>query len=274
MHPRRCLYYKAVLALLFQAALIDAFGPCHNYISTFRHLHEHATLLQQHATSSADEESSAHPRKEYLATCIPGLATYLEEELRECGVSETQVLSDAAVSFSAHDESTPLKVLLWTRTAHRILEQIDTFHGVESRDDVYDAVRHSRMHVKDLLGDGRGGLLTLSVKVIANGRLPKDISHSHYTALTIKNALVDQVRDLKDGDRPDVELEDPDVPLVAILHAQGMSADMTIYRSLAPPGSLHRRGYRSGGVIHKAGTCQLCSRCETCRASPAKLTAA
>ena len=101
---------------------------------------------------------------------------------------------------------------------------------------------------------GEGGLLSLSVKVIANGRLPKDISHSHYTALTIKNALVDQVRALKDGERPDVELDDPDVPLVAIFHSRGMTADMSLYRSLSPPGSLHRRGYRSGGAIHKAGT--------------------
>jgi 23S rRNA G2445 N2-methylase RlmL len=246
---------------VFHAALIEAFGSCHNSLRSLRHLLEHRTILQgqQHAISGADDESSVHQRKEYLATCIPGLATYLEEELEECGVSDTQVLSEAAVSFSTHDESTALKVLLWTRTAHRILEQIDTFSGVETRADVYDAVKHSRMPVKDLLGDGHGGLLSLSVKVIANGRLPKDISHSHYTALTIKNALVDQVRDLKGGDRPDVELEDPDVPLVAILHSQGMSADMTLYRSLAPPGSLHRRGYRSGGAIHKAGTCQSCS---------------
>lgn len=93
----------------------------------------------------------------------------------------------------------------------------------------------------------------MSVKVIANGRLPKDISHSHYTSLTIKNALVDQVRVLKDGERPDVDIDDPDVPLVAIFHSQGMAAHMSLYRSLSPPGSLHRRGYRSGGAIHKAG---------------------
>ena len=95
----------------------------------------------------------------------------------------------------------------------------------------------------------------MSVKVIANGRMPKDISHSHYTALTIKNALVDQVRALKDGERPDVDIDDADVPLVAILHSNGYSdtADMNLYRCLSPAGSLHRRGYRSGGAIHKAG---------------------
>ena len=90
--------------------------------------------------------------------------------------------------------------------------------------------------------------------MIANGRLPKDISHSHYTALTIKNSLVDQVRALKDGERPNVDIDDPDVPLVAIFHSHGHAAEMSLYRSLSPPGSLHKRGYRSGGAIHKAGT--------------------
>ena len=200
------------------------------------------------------DDRDAGPPKEYLATCIPGLAPYLEEELLSCGVATTEVLSNAAVSFTTSEDTVPLKALIWVRTAHRILEKIDTFYDLESRDDVYHAVQNSQLHVKDLLGDGQGGLLSLSVKVIANGgRLPKDISHSHYTALMIKNALVDQVRDLKDGERPNVDLDDPDVPLVAILHSTGMAAEMSLYRSLAPPGTLHRRGYRAGGAIHKAG---------------------
>lgn len=183
----------------------------------------------------------------------------MEEELISLGAASTTVLSNAAVLFTA--ETRPekskypiaLSALLWVRTAHRILEKIETFQDIESREDVYDAVQRSRVHVKDLLGDGQGGLLSLSVKVIANGgRLPKDISHSHYTALTIKNALVDQVRDLR-GDRPDVDIESADVPLVAIFHSQGPKADMTLYRSLSPPGSLHKRGYRAGEAIHKAG---------------------
>jgi len=204
-----------------------------------------------------DEFNNGPATKEYLATCIPGLAPYMEEELKKCGALSTEVLSNAAVSFMAVDENNsncvPLKALLWVRTAHRILEKIDTFYDIHSRDDVYNAVQQSRMDIKDLLGDGTGGLLSLSVKVIVNGRLPKDISHSHYTALMIKNALVDQVRDLKGGERPDVDLDDPDVPLVAIFHGRGETSDMTLYRSLAPPASLHKRGYRSDGAIHKAG---------------------
>jgi len=107
--------------------------------------------------------------------------------------------------------------------------------------------------VKELLGDGKGGLLTLSVKTILNNPrgLPKDLSHSHYTALTIKNALCDIVRDMR-GDRPSVDVDDPDVPLVAILRGMGEGATLSLYRSLHPPGSLHKRGYRQGRAIHKA----------------------
>lgn len=104
-----------------------------------------------------DEEATfTRPHKEYLVTCIPGLAPYLEEELLSCGAENTQVLSKAAVSFTASDMTVPLKCLLWVRTAHRFLELIDSFEDIESRDDVYDAVQHlSGIHIKDLLGDGK-----------------------------------------------------------------------------------------------------------------------
>lgn len=213
-----------------------------------------------------DDHPKQEKRKEYLATCIPGLAPYLKEELLLLGVSSTTILSNAAVSFiddnDNHHHPLSLKALLWLRTPHKILEKIDTFYDLETREDVYDAIQHTSIPIQSLLGDGQGGLLSLNVKVINNGgrRIPQDISHSHYTALTIKNALVDLVRDLKDGERPNVDLDDPDVPLVAILHSSqdnnfdgGSTADMTLYRSISPPTSLHKRGYRSGGAIHKAG---------------------
>ena len=97
------------------------------------------------------------------------------------------------------------------------------------------------------------------MKTILNNprQLPKDLSHSHYTALSVKNSLCDVVRDMR-GDRPDVDVDNPDLPLVAILRGMGDSrfddgaASLSIYKSLHPPGSLHKRGYRSGGAMHKA----------------------
>jgi 23S rRNA G2445 N2-methylase RlmL len=106
--------------------------------------------------------------------------------------------------------------------------------------------------VKDLLGDGQGGLLTLSVQVVMTGKSREvgakssDLTHSKFTALSIKNALCDSVR-ARRGDRPDVDPDDPDVPLVAFVRDSSVS----LYRQLHV-GSLHRRGYRSDAAIHKA----------------------
>ena len=131
------------------------------------------------------------------------------------------------------------------------------------RHDLHDFIKSSLPPetVKNLFGDGKGGLLTMSVKVNLNNprSIPQDLNHSHYTALSIKNAICDLVRDLHpDGIRPSVELDDPDVPLVAILlgHDDNRNmesgASLALYRSLSPPSSLHKRGYRNQGPIHKA----------------------
>jgi 23S rRNA G2445 N2-methylase RlmL len=240
------------------------------------------------------------------------MAHILEKELQDLAASSTstsgkpsiwdiQTSGNAAVTFSATREGS-LCALCWLRTAHRILELIASTEDhdddennnnnnnnnksgtyyIRTRDDIHDFI-HERIDVKELLGDGRGGLLTLSVKAILNNPrdLPQDVSHSHYTALTVKNALCDIVRELHhDGIRPDVDLDDPDVPLVVILKGEQLQqvpnqrqqrgrqgtpdgttsgrpandgrASLSLYRSLHPPGSLHRRGYRRGQAIHKA----------------------
>ena len=202
----------------------------------------------------------------YLATCIPGLAHVLQQELQDLSDADTDDIRDIALSggsgvtFQATREAS-LRILCWTRTAHKLLELVASSEQSDGgmifdKNDIHNFVRHE-VNVKDLLGDGQGGLLTISCQCILNNAklLPKELSHSHYTSLTIKNALCDVVRELR-GDRPDVELENPDVPLVAILlgNSEGgeNAASLSLYRSLHPPGSLHKRGYRSGGAIHKA----------------------
>eukprot|EP00980_Cylindrotheca_fusiformis_P022851 scaffold9846_cov122-Cylindrotheca_fusiformis.AAC.4 len=206
-------------------------------------------LIQATAGDPLAEPSS------YLATCIPGLAQCLANELQEIhpGINNIEVSGNAAVTFSATREES-LYVLCWTRTAHRLLELVAESSSQDlmyDRNDLHTFI-NNEVDVKSLLGDGSGGLLTLSVKTVLNNprQLPKDLSHSHYSALTVKNALCDVVRDLR-GDRPNVEIDDPDVPLVAIFRGKNGGASVSLYKSLHPPGSLHKRGYRQG-PIHKA----------------------
>ena len=189
----------------------------------------------------------------YVATCIPGLADILAQELTDLGSPYVETTGNAAVRFEA-DLSTVLNILIWARTPHKIMELLsESPPSLESRDDLYEYVR-STIPVKEVLGDGKGGLLTMSVSTILNNpsKIPKDINHSHYTALTIKNALCDAVRDSR-GDRPDVDTTNPDLPLVAVLRGlTGSGAQLSLYRQIHQ-GSLHRRGYRAfDSAIHKA----------------------
>ena len=184
-----------------------------------------------------------------------------------------------------------MTAVVWCRTAHRVMELLaasrweDGDIGIRDREGLHRFVRRA-IHAPSVLGDGRGGLLTLSVgTVYAGGRPPRDLCHSHYTALTVKNALVDAVRDAREGgDRPNVDVDDPDVPLVAVVRGrpargvrdrrrggrqrrdddggageedEDLVADVDLYRCLHAGGSLHRRGYRQAddgtAPIHKVG---------------------
>ena len=240
----------------------------------------HLSSGESNTVTAENEENEAsvqsdRPFKQYFATCVPGLENVLASELTELGASNVETSGNAGVSFTNSPSDTfdiGLRSLLWLRTAHRVMELItstmptglDQYDNGEQcyvydSDELYNFVR-STVHVQSLLGNGRGGLLTLNVRATANGRLPKELCHSHYSSLTVKNALVDAVRDLRDdGTRPDVDLDDADVPLVVVLRGRdGKKADVSLYRVLHSGGSLHRRGYRGGdgidesGVVHKA----------------------
>lgn len=249
----------------------------------------HHREVSEDSIRGGTDNSFSSPSKivysNYLATCVPGLAHILKRELEDLhrpDLVEIEMSGTAAVTFRATREAS-LYALCWLRSAHRLLELVastdaaattttsvfenavvDDDDGRENgrkmilrdRQDVHDFIRQ-RVNAKELLGDGKGGLLTVSVKALMNnpGQLPPDLTHSHYTALTIKNALCDVTREMR-GDRPDVDVENPDVPLVAIFLGRESRTDggasLSLYRSLHPPGSLHRRGYRQGSAIHKA----------------------
>jgi len=253
--------------------------------------------------------------KEYFATCIPGLSSILAQELMDIGASNVEISGTSGVKFTSkeisnHDdddndddtheeEDIGMKALMYIRTAHRIMELITTSseleqeykydHIIHNRDTLYNFIQSSftPQQLQSLLGNGQGGLLTLHVSSIMNNEkyIPKDLSHSHYSALTVKNALVDKVRELRqDGARPDVDLDDPDVPLMIVIkgtinnennsrnsnryqrqrqnneksnntyNGDEKAAQVSLYRILHYGGnSLHKRGYRSSSnAIHKA----------------------
>lgn len=270
------------------------------------------TIINNSKQQSADESitdtakqsnnDQAEDIRSYFATCIPGLQNILASELTSLGATyvETQGLSGVAFTGSP---KVGLNCILWCRTAHKIMELIassadsslgfgydDYSHengygfsqGLRNADDLYQFAKIA-VHTPTLLGDGQGGLSTISVNTIYTSRVPKDLCHGHFTALTVKNALVDSVRELREeGDRPDVDVDDADVPLVCVVRGRRIEsfrgrgrdarfrggrgsgrggksegiyeelelvADVDIYRCLHSGGSLHRRGYRSGNNL-------------------------
>lgn len=207
------------------------------------------------------EKSDAGPLREYFATCIPGLAPMLSQELISLGATNVEESGTSGVRFFNDPSSKVdigMKALLWVRTAHRIMEMVTTSENyddwdIEDRDGLYDFIQRTTP-VQSLMGDGQGGLLTLSVSTTLNGQVPKELCHSHYTGLTVKNALVDVVRTMRpDGIRPDVDIADADVPLVLVLRGNRdrRGCQATLFRVLHAGGSLHKRGYRIA-TVHKA----------------------
>jgi putative N6-adenine-specific DNA methylase len=238
----------------------------------------------------------------YLATTVPGLAATLQSELIGLGGRCVECSGNAGVTFAVSDLATIYRILLWSRVAHKVMELLIDSSSMsanknnggrgrlmKTRADVYQFVRQ-HIPVQDLLWDnngdnqpkgggtgagGSGRWRTLSVSTTLNNPrfIPSDINHSHFTALNVKNALVDAAREEQvnlvgttagtaattTGSRPDVDTDDPDVPLVVVLRGipsedrRGSDgAQISIYRSLHQ-GSLHRRGYRTGSAVHKAG---------------------
>lgn len=243
-------------------------------------------------TSVAINAYSLPPPRSYFASCIPGLESVLAKEIAAIGGHGIEI-GRSGVSFTeappkngatdvdsltgtSKDTAVGLKCLLWARTCHKIMELVATTQNSQSetatthakyrnlevydKNDLYEFIQRS-CDVKSLLGDGKGGMLSFAVKVIigadANSKnIPKELCHTHFTALTVKNALVDKCRyERSDGERPNVNTENPDVPLLVALRATSSGgAHVSVYRSLNGFDSLHKRGYRTDGetAIHKA----------------------
>jgi len=195
-------------------------------------------------------------------TCVQGFEQTLKNELSTIIPEAVITLCSSGVEFTP---STPspvpaYKVLLYSRVAIRVMELIassDQDNPLSSSADLHNFVYKNVDAVKLL--SNNDSLLSLSVRCTLptnRNRIPKSLAHSHFSALSVKNALVDKFRDSNPNDpetRPSVELLDTDVPLTLAISANDMndSCNARLFRSLSST-SLHKRGYRSNLPIHKA----------------------
>ena len=174
------------------------------------------------------------PALSIVAVVAPGLEEVAAAELAALGATEVRPLRRAVACRT--DLAGLYRLHLQARLPFRLLRELARFPCRDSRD-LYEGVQAAAPWERWLPPAHR-------FKVEVSGSLP-GLDHSHFTALQVKNALVDRQRQLW-GQRSTVDLDDPD--LVLHLHlspgrpGQGGAAVLSLEGSAA---SLHRRGYRT-----------------------------
>lgn len=163
---------------------------------------------------------------QYFATVARGLETLAAQELEELGASSVEP-GFCGASFTG-DRALLYRVNLWARLPFRILMKVYEFPCQEAQD-LYDGIG-SIDWSNYLTPDS-----TLSVK--ATGKSDR-LNHTHFTALQVKNAIVDQQMQ-QFGDRSDVDIDAADLRISVHIHRGICTVSLD-----SSGNSLHRRGYR------------------------------
>ncbi len=166
--------------------------------------------------------------QQYIATISNGLEAEGAKELMELGAEQT-FENYRVVSFTAMPYNM-MKITVMNRLFSRILAPLARFKCI-SDDDLYQYA-YRKIEWEQILSPED------TFSIFANvGN--SNITHSHYSALNLKDAIADYFRD-KYGKRPDVERDNPDVEI-----SVGIFKNEAIISVDVGHGPLHRRGYRA-----------------------------
>lgn len=163
----------------------------------------------------------------YYAAAPKGVGDLLVAELGTLGALKVRQ-QGTGVSFGGSLE-VGYRACLWSRLASRILLRLAEF-SAPTAEALYAGVQ--RIDWAEHL-DPAG---TLAVEFVGLGR---QIRNSHFGALKVKDAIVDQFR-AEHGQRPSVDLEYPHLRIHARLDRDRVLLSLDLAGQ-----SLHRRGYRS-----------------------------
>lgn len=162
----------------------------------------------------------------FFATVARGLEDIAAQELQSLGVVVLKP-GFCGVAFEGNQELL-YKVNLWARIPFRILVQLTEFRCRDAHE-LYEGVRQ--------LDWGQYLTPEQTLAVAATGKT-RQLNHTHFTALQVKNAVVDQQRD-RCHRRSSVDTQNPDVQINVHLHRDRATLSLDSSGS-----SLHRRGYR------------------------------
>lgn len=138
----------------------------------------------------------------------------------------------AGVTFQG-DLALAYKVCLWSRTANRVLLLLSSFE-VNSQQDLYDGVKRidwfEHMNPED------------SLAVSFSAKNNPAINNTHFGALKVKDAIVDQMR-AKFEKRPNIDTDQPNIRINVYLHNETAQLSLDLSGE-----SLHKRGYRDVSI--------------------------
>lgn len=162
----------------------------------------------------------------YFATVARGLEDLAATELAELGAKKIKP-GFCGVEFQG-DRRLLYNVNLWARLPFRVLQRVDDFPCTDA-EDLYRGIQ--KLNWSYFLTPD------FSLAVTATGK-SRQLNHSHFTALQVKNAIVDQQRK-QFGERSSVDPETPDVRINVHI-----DKDHCVVSLDSSGQSLHRRGYR------------------------------
>ncbi|HBW56880.1 MAG TPA: RNA methyltransferase [Oscillatoriales bacterium UBA8482] len=163
---------------------------------------------------------------QYFATVAKGLEFVAAQELETLGAHDVRP-DFAGVHFSGSRQLL-YRVNLWGRTLFRVLVPIAEF-PCPNGERLYQEIQNINWN------NYLSPLNTFAVNCTGKNDV---LNHTHFTALQVKNAIIDQQR-AEFGERSDIDINNPDLWINFHIHdEQGIL-------SLDSSGSsLHRRGYR------------------------------
>lgn len=166
-----------------------------------------------------------------FATTPKAMEGILANEIEALGGHNVQQKM-AGVAFQG-DLAMAYTACLWSRTANRILLLLSNFE-VKSQQDLYDGV--SKIDWSEHLNPDD------SLAVSFSSKNNPAINNTHFGALKVKDAIVDQMR-AKFEQRPNIDTERPSIRINVYLHNE--TAQLSIDLSGE---SLHKRGYRDVSI--------------------------
>ncbi|MDI1279551.1 bifunctional 23S rRNA (guanine(2069)-N(7))-methyltransferase RlmK/23S rRNA (guanine(2445)-N(2))-methyltransferase RlmL [Methylobacter sp.] len=171
------------------------------------------------------------PTYQLFATTPKAMETILTDELQALGVNNIKATL-AGVAFQGNLE-TAYRACLWSRTANRILLVLSSFE-VKTQEELYNGVQ--KIDWFEHINPEDSFAVSFSAKNSAA------INNTHFGALKVKDAIVDQMR-ARFQTRPSINTEQPNIRINVYLNGENAQLSLDLSGE-----SLHRRGYRDVSI--------------------------